>query len=193
MNEFKHVLGWDVDGVLGNFRDAYCVANQLLPYADQWDINDPAWENNWKKVKDDPHYWYNLRPMANPSNMKGLNNKCYITAVPPKMKAIREGWLKKNKFPDIPCFVEHQKVPQALLQGLTHFVDDKAENAIALADAGIIVFFMIGYYADYQTHLAMIEGYENIIPITHLGEIRKHINAWEELQTTIKLKNNEKA
>lgn len=164
----KHVgVGLDVDGVICDLSTAIFRTLGLDPELNRtWHWGDSYGVDVERQVREyyrRPDTWVNglVMPEAREAIdllvSHGLN-PVFLTAMPGKYKLLREWWLREH-FGDLLAYIDlytapgDQKAAMALSLELTHFVEDRAETANALAEAGLFsALIPTNYNADAPTH-----------------------------------------
>ncbi len=142
------ILGIDVDGVVADFVDAYRYLCQHLvgkPLPERpacWDFPQAAGyteaevERVWAYIHANPEWWDTLRPLAGPLVWPGAD-VYYITARPrvPRTLSITESWVRRCVDPKARVLLAPDKGAAAKALRLTHYIDDRPENLLAVRKA----------------------------------------------------------
>jgi hypothetical protein len=167
-------VGLDVDGVLADFT------GYVLRKLDQ----DPSRQTTWafthdygadinKKayaMMDDPATWVSLKVLPGAVESVSLLVQAgvipvFITSIPARFKDLRRWWIEAHFGPQLgrnPVYLEvvkhmEDKPDAALEYGLTHFVEDRRENANMLAEAGLVsILVPSSYQKDGPIHPAVV-------------------------------------
>lgn len=135
-------IGLDIDGVLADFVGGI---NEILGISDHepFDWEDPKITTIFEKVKKDPDFWRNLKPLIHPKDIP-FQPHCYITSRSIDIQ-ITKDWLHKHEFANVPIYcVGHNesKVEVAKTSGIDYFIDDYINNFIELNNNGICTFLI---------------------------------------------------
>lgn len=149
-------VGFDIDGVVADFNRAMADAlgyNPVHIHPDRWDwprsvAADATVERVWGHITTHAAWWYqNIPPYSEAATstfkrdlhkIEDEMNLYFITSRPqvPGMKYYTELWLKERlKVRNPTVIVAADKGLVAAGIGLTHFVDDNADNCEAVAGA----------------------------------------------------------
>lgn len=139
-----HNIGLDVDGVLANFRTAWCkFYPEVVPDPDNYHFDDKILEKYelMRKAGTLDDFFLSLKPLIKPEDIPFVP-KCYITARPVETR-ITEQWLNNNGFPRKKVYTvptETSKVSIANEAGVEVFIDDYYKNFRELNEAGIFTY-----------------------------------------------------
>lgn len=154
--ETNHRIACDVDGVLANFYQGMlelAVELGLTHWPKYWTEIEGWWK--WGEVSveelkevfdyvsDQPNWWLQLAPMEDSHHIH-FNPIAYVTArrVPSHVTA---EWLNNWGFPlaqVITVGVDESKIDALQNIKATHMVEDKAEAAIEINQAGILCYLL---------------------------------------------------
>jgi uncharacterized HAD superfamily protein len=193
-------VGIDIDGVVADFNRALAVEMGVSPthaHPDQWDwprkvAPDLIVDRVWAHVTNRAEWWFDhIKPYAEAVSHPFLRdlhylseeaNLYFITARPqvPGMKKWTEMWLRlylKLTTPSLIIAQDKGLVAQGI--GLTHFLDDNADNCTSVAEqtAGRCATFIIHrpYNAEYEhRHVKRIHTLADftsaIGPLTYISD-----------------------
>lgn len=134
------VVQFDVDGVLADFGagyDALCLKlGFVAPGPDApWDAK---WEREvWAEIRSSLTFWEELPLLAPAPVMRRIADLTadvyFVTARPGRQtKWQTERWLYEHEVRDATVIVSAKKAEFAQAVGVTHAIDDKAGNAVAI-------------------------------------------------------------
>lgn len=154
------IVGCDVDGVLADFNTAYrqrlidVTGRELLPpfvdghepsvwnYAtDEYGYTKEEDNRVWKAIKSDPHFWgdldhYPVTALALLLTLRDLENVYFITTRPGlRVKKQTEQWLMSRWITNPTVLIAGNAEDKGRLAAglhLTHFIDDRPENCLAV-------------------------------------------------------------
>ena len=93
-----------------------------------------------------------------------------ITARSEEHRDLTEKWLKENEIPYHELHHQHEKAPLAAEKNISLFIDDKKENALAIAEENIPV-ILVSKYHNYD-----FKGNEKITKVKNWDEIEENID-----------------
>lgn len=152
--------GFDVDGVLANFVDAFNakiieVTGRDLFLPSDYNSNPPAWNwfdkdhagytdkevgAAWKAVTDDPNFWFMLKPLPGLAALieqryeLRKDHVYFVTARAGLPKSITEQWLAfYGEFINPTVIMSKEKGLVSRALALDVFVEDNLPNAIDVA------------------------------------------------------------
>lgn len=139
MNTIRNMkIGLDVDDVLSDFINAYCVLfDMAIP--DFWCF-DPNLEARLKTLYDD--FWLNL-PVKNYPDMMNFEPHIYITSRKHVSREVTMQWLISNGFPDKPLFIAESPEHKAVIakeNNVDIFIDDSYNNYLAMHRHGVFCY-----------------------------------------------------
>ena len=143
MNSYNNI-GLDIDGVLADFRTAWCeFYPDVAPNPDNYHFDDKILEKYeiMRKAGTLDNFFLSLKPLIKPEDIP-FEPKCYITARPVETR-ISELWLNKNGFPKKKVYTVPtgtSKVDIAKEAGVELFIDDYYKNFIELNEEGIFTY-----------------------------------------------------
>lgn len=147
-------VGLDVDGVVADFSGYVLDTLDLDPSLNTcWDFGENYGAAVDRQVTDlchDPATWVSLKPLPGAKDAVNAilhatkSAPVFITSMGAKFVPLRRWWLEEHFGKALEgravylyqCHGE-DKPQKALEQGLTHFVEDKPENASLMAAAGL--------------------------------------------------------
>jgi hypothetical protein len=162
-NYLKQKIGFDVDGVLANWVQAFLdyahkVTSKFgmthnLPHQavniTTWNLNghDELIKLLFPVLAQDQQFWMSIRRYDEACRVmfeKQIKPAAYITQrpIPSELTAT---WLKRNFFPPAPVFtVDKAEDKQLLVKnlGLTHFVEDRSDTADQMHDLGLTSYLL---------------------------------------------------
>lgn len=140
----KHVVQFDVDGVLADFdlgyRELYHeLYGVMKPRPTRWGQSGD--HQVWQEIKSSSNFWSRLDPLASPAEfqaiqrMQGLSADVYFVThrmgVDPKGQT--EFWLRSQGISNPTVIVSGLKAEVARGIGATHCLDDKFGNAYTVS------------------------------------------------------------
>src|SRR5512138_3461350 len=141
----KHVVQFDVDGVLADFDLGYrtlyreLYGGELLPRPTRWGQSGD--HHVWEEIKKRPYFWASLCPLATQAEfhiiqrLQGLSADVYFVThrmgVDPKGQT--EFWLRSQGIDTPTVIVSGLKAEIARGIGATHCLDDKFGNAYTVS------------------------------------------------------------
>jgi hypothetical protein len=161
-------IGLDLDGVLGNFSEAYSARLKEAGVANYPQQEQPWWgfafKSNeiWEKVKQDESFWMGLKPLCDPNEL-AFEPVCYISnrSIPVEWS---ENWLISNGFPCAPVIhTEHSKVEAVKEWKLDKFCDDSVRNFVEINQSGGLCYLFDTSYNRY-----MEVGHKRIVNLNQL-------------------------
>jgi uncharacterized HAD superfamily protein len=154
MNRTPSRIGVDLDGVLVDFNTEYAKrlgitlppgGPQLWDYPKHMGVDPVVYEREWDRLETDTLFWSELPAYANAAEaiswLWWLRNNghaiYFITSRPSgwSMKLAAEAWLRTHGFNVPTVLFTRTKGPVAKGLELTHFIDDKPENVLEVAEA----------------------------------------------------------
>lgn len=136
-------MGYDIDGVLGEFSDHflnYFNINDKTP-PKKW--SDKRFKENFHLTYNNKDFWMTMPPTIDPNSLI-LMPHCYITARPIPNEWTME-WLWKNRYPYADLYTvgeDGKKADTFYKSGATHFIDDGLHNFDELNNLGIPCFLL---------------------------------------------------
>jgi hypothetical protein len=185
---------YDIDGVLANFTRGFVDTMREIDHeappcdgphaAPAWGFEEWYWpevprnrvkalsELAWKRIHSVPSFWSGLHPLINSREFMKIRNSertpVFMTRREPRLAWSHTlGWLQKYGIME-PVLVRvragEEKHELAQLLGQDTLVDDKPENCLMAAEAGMQVLMMKYPYNQHVEH-------PNIRPIDSFSEI----------------------
>jgi uncharacterized HAD superfamily protein len=134
---FKIAL--DIDGVLADFKGAYCKRHNIQPKNNHWHFT-----YLWKQedgLFEDKDFWTNkIQPLVDGTNLS-IEPVCYVTSRRCSVEWTKE-WLEKHGFPCEPVYTNQASKVEVLKEMFERgevdiFVDDAYKHFVELNNAGI--------------------------------------------------------
>jgi hypothetical protein len=136
----NRIVQFDVDGVLADFGTGYdrlCRMLGLIPPGPEapWDAK---WDTDvWANIRSSVDFWMNLPalvPDAIFARIQRIAEPVYFVTARPgtRTKWQTEEWLKDRGVYEPTVIVTGKKAEFAHAVGVTHAIDDKAGNAVAI-------------------------------------------------------------
>ena len=187
----KPLVGVDLDGVCADFNTRFLqVSRKLLGKPEKgyqptdfyyekcgpWSKQEADRVINWLKNIDD--FWLSLERLPNTSQLGKLQNELEYFFITSRFNTVglptnyqSEAWLKKQYGLKAPfVIVSQEKGKLAAELELTHFIDDKAENCVAVKDT-VPSCQVAVFDASYNRHLKD----PRILRVTNLNNWLKEI------------------
>lgn len=137
----RHVVQFDVDGVLADFDLGYRTLHQelfggdLLPRPTRWNQSND--HHVWLEIKGRPYFWSSLAPLATVDELMAIERIKRLSAdvyfVTHRMgmdpKGQTEFWLRQYGITNPTVIVSGLKAEIARGLGATHCLEDKFGNA----------------------------------------------------------------
>lgn len=132
-------IGMDIDDVLADFIEAYCVRFNFPPKPKHWEFDQHFWEN-YKTLFDDTDFWLSLKTIVSPNDL-GFEPVAYITSRPQVLEELTKRWLfEVNNYPVAPVVFTTKKVEACIEHKVERFVDDKFANFVLLNKAKVFCY-----------------------------------------------------
>lgn len=136
-------IALDIDGVIANFKDAYCQRIGLDNPNDHWHFT-----YKWKLDEDvieDRDFWVNIEPLIDGRSLP-FEPVCYVTSRYCNVEWTKE-WLEKNGFPCEPVYSNNSSKVEVLKPLFDRgevdiFVDDAYKHYEELNNAGVTTFLL---------------------------------------------------
>lgn len=126
-------IGYDLDGCIVDFVGGFFKwFNEPMPEILTWE--QPFVNAHFREIAHNKDFWLGLEPLISPSELKGIEPYCYITARPVDPH-ISFKWLEMHGFPTAPVFgvgsdgAQHDTKTEIVKElGINWFVDDKMQH-----------------------------------------------------------------
>lgn len=151
------LVGIDVDGVVAGFS-AYAIKRLGLDPTKnvKWSFEDtygPEIEAQVAQLINSASTWGMLLPLAYGKEMVAQFKEIdlpyvWCTTIPPKYRKARRDWLSWRLKSKAPLWITANKPGLLKARKVTHFIDDKPANAMAIAAKGIKSYLLCSPYCE---------------------------------------------